>query len=408
MLQPLRRDLFRLGQPPLGRVIDASLLAFLVFSVLSITIAQGAILVALIAWALKLSLSGRAQRLRLPLLAPMAGFFLASVLASFTAVDPALSLRGLRNVFQPALFYLVVNHVSGEDRATALTRVLIAMGTAVSLCGLSQAVANGPGFRVHCTMSIYMTFAGVLILIAPLALAQLLFNAHGRRSLWLVVALLMVIWALLMTQTRSAWLGLVAGFALIVGFRKKLFLPVLPLLPLSLFLLSPDAIKQRISSLFDPTDVTFNDRLFMWQSGLEIIRDHPWTGIGMGGLKRVYREYKHPLASTEGTSHLHSNALQVTAERGFIGLAFWLWIWVAYVGHVWRIHRSLAPEWGAAKALVVGSLACIIGFHVAGLFEYTFGDSEVIQLVYFVMALPFLAHQRPPDSDPLSGRAADG
>jgi hypothetical protein len=41
-------------------------------------------------------------------------------------------------------------------------------------------------------------------------------------------------------------------------------------------------------------------------------------------------------------------------------------------------------------ALVVGSLAGVTGFHVAGLFEYTFGDSEVIMLVYFLMALPYI------------------
>ena len=43
-----------------------------------------------------------------------------------------------------------------------------------------------------------------------------------------------------------------------------------------------------------------------------------------------------------------------------------------------------------ASALVVGSLASVTGFHVAGLFEYTFGDSEVIMLVYFLMALPYV------------------
>jgi hypothetical protein len=39
---------------------------------------------------------------------------------------------------------------------------------------------------------------------------------------------------------------------------------------------------------------------------------------------------------------------------------------------------------------VLGSLASVASFHVAGLSEYTFGDSEVVMLVYFLMALPFL------------------
>jgi hypothetical protein len=35
-------------------------------------------------------------------------------------------------------------------------------------------------------------------------------------------------------------------------------------------------------------------------------------------------------------------------------------------------------------------MASVTAFHVAGLFEYTFGDSEVVMLVYFLLALPFL------------------
>jgi hypothetical protein len=45
------------------------------------------------------------------------------------------------------------------------------------------------------------------------------------------------------------------------------------------------------------------------------------------------------------------------------------------------------------------------GFLVAGLFEYTFGDSEVVMVVYALMALPFVvaraAAPDPPDTVPV-------
>ena len=71
-------------------------------------------------------------------------------------------------------------------------------------------------------------------------------------------------------------------------------------------------------------------------------------------------------------------------------MACWLWIWVAFYRDTWNTVRRLSPGAPRAMALVVGSLAGITGFHVAGLFEYTFGDSEVIMLVYFLMALPYI------------------
>jgi hypothetical protein len=82
--------------------------------------------------------------------------------------------------------------------------------------------------------------------------------------------------------------------------------------------------------------------------------------------------------------------MQVGAERGLIGLGCWLWIWVAFYGQAWRIYRGIEAHARQARALVVGSLAGVTGFHVAGLTEFTFGDSEVIMLVYFLMALPYV------------------
>jgi O-antigen ligase len=157
-----------------------------------------------------------------------------------------------------------------------------------------------------------------------------------------------------------------------------------------LFLVAPDAVRSRIRSIVDPQDVTARERLYMWDSGLQIIRDHPWTGVGINGVKGIYYDYKHPNAVRDQRAHLHSNLFQIAAERGLIGVTCWLWIWVAFYRQAWQIFRDLGPGNPRASALVVGSLASVTGFHLAGLFEYTFGDSEVIMLVYFLMALPYV------------------
>ena len=117
---------------PMGRVVDAAIVAFLLCSVLSITGAQAAILVALAAWFYERVRATDDRRLHLPLLWPMAAFYLASVLASITAVDPLHSFKDLRGVFEPAFFFLLVNHLSGEERATTLSYVLIAAASVMA------------------------------------------------------------------------------------------------------------------------------------------------------------------------------------------------------------------------------------------------------------------------------------
>jgi O-antigen ligase len=382
--------MLQMSEQPVGRVIDVAIVAFLLFSVLSITGAQAAILVALGAWCYELVRAKDPRLLHFPLLVPIAAFYLASVLASVTAVDPYHSLKDLRNVFLPAFFFLLVNHIRSETRATTLIHVLIAAATLMAVYGLMQSMTQGPSFRVHGTMSIYMTFAGILMLIALVTLAQVLFIPRSRLAYGLVGSLVLLTAALVMTHTRGAWMGLAAGVVLILGFRHKRLFLALPVVAVVIFLAAPGAVRQRFGSIVDPQDVTARERLYMWGTGLQILRDHPWTGVGMEGVKRVYTTYKHPEAVRDQRAHLHSNPIQIVAERGLIGLACWLGIWIAFYNQTWKIFRSLGPDDRLAMALVIGSLASVTGFHVAGLFEYTFGDSEVVALLYFLMALPYI------------------
>jgi putative inorganic carbon (hco3(-)) transporter len=374
----------------LDRIIDVAIVVFLICSVVSITGAQAAILVAQAAWLVKLVRAPNKRALHFPLLLPMATFYLASVLASATAADPWLSFKDLRNIFEPAFFFLLVNHVSGDERAATFSYILIAAATLMAVYGLMQSMAEGAAFRVHGTMSIYMTFAGILMLSALVVMAQLVFFPRGRWFWGLVGSLALLIAALVMTHTRGAWIGCAAWAALILGCRQKRLLLALPVVAVAVFLAAPEAVRVRIRSIIDPQDVTARERLYMWGSGVQIVRDHPWTGVGINGVKSVYQAYKHPNAVRDQRAHLHSNLFQIAAERGLIGVACWLWIWVAFYGQAWTIFRVRGPDTPRASALVVGSLASITGFHVAGLFEFTFGDSEVIMLVYFLMALPYV------------------
>jgi O-antigen ligase len=394
------------SQHPVDRVIDGAVLTFVVFATVSITLAQGAMLLALSAWLITLAWTQERQRLSLPLLLPLGMFVLASVLATVTAVDPDRSLYELRNIFQLAFFFLLVNHLRPEQHTVTLTRILVIMGCLMAAYGLSQSFVQGEAFRIRGTMSIWMTFAGIMMLLATLTLAQLVFAFDRLRSGWLIAALLMLIAALVMTHTRGAWLGFAVGAGLILACRKKIFLLLLPVLALTIFVAAPQTVRDRVRSIVDPQDVTARQRIYMWGSGLQMLRDHPWTGVGLNGVKGVYPVYRDPRAIEARWGHLHNNIIQLAVERGLIGLSCWLWIWVAFYRDAWRTYRALGEETGTAKALVVGGLAAVTAFHVEGLFEYTFGDSEVVTLVYFIMALTYVVSRQRFSDAGMAGRRA--
>jgi O-antigen ligase len=102
----------------------------------------------------------------------------------------------------------------------------------------------------------------------------------------------------------------------------------------------------------------------------------------------LYRKYAQPEAVRKSTSHVHSSPLQVLVERGVVGLAAWLAMWVAFFVLVWRLLRNLG-EHERERTIVVGSLAAIAGFLVTGLTEWSFGDAEVVLIAWTLAALPF-------------------
>lgn len=131
----------------------------------------------------------------------------------------------------------------------------------------------------------------------------------------------------------------------------------------------------------------------MLAAGLRLVREHPIAGVGPGQVKRLYPAYAPPEAMRRHTSHLHNTPLQIAVERGLVGLALWFWIFAAFFARAWGVLRRVPGDAVADRALVVGALAAVTAFLVAGLFEYNFGDTEVLLVTLSVMALPFVVER---------------
>jgi len=394
-------------QQILLRITDGGLVAFALFAIVSISLMQAAYILAVIAWLVRLYLQGQNRQVRLPLLVPVCAFLMASLLATLFAVAPYQSLLELRNVLGIVLFYLVVNTVTAQ-RAIMLTRVLIAAGTVMAVYGLTQSVTLGTGFRIHGSLGAYMTFANLLVLIDIVALTHVLFGRDTHQAWWLAPAVCVLTAALLMTQTRGSWLAFLAGVVVVVTVRQQRLLLLLPPLLLIIFILVPHAVKERIYSMVDAQNATVQTRLCKWRLAWNLFQAYPWTGVGMNGIHLVYLDYKAPqdpiACGDRRLGHLDNNLIQIVVERGILGLVSWLAIWIVYLRQVYAIYRRPSPQANQAKMLVVSSLATIVAFHVAGSFEYTYGDEEVIAPIYFFMALPFLV--LPPSTPPPATRRA--
>jgi O-antigen ligase len=101
----------------------------------------------------------------------------------------------------------------------------------------------------------------------------------------------------------------------------------------------------------------------------------------------VFQNPKYGLSEgAKRNVHLHSNIIQIGAERGIPALLAWLTFigWAAL--SLLRLTRDKDPN---LRPVTVAALAALIGLFVAGFFEYNFGDSEITVLFLYLITVPF-------------------
>ena len=394
---------------PVTRAVERGVLtAFVIGLGVSITLAQSALAALVLLWLLRLRDAQARAALTFPLAPSFLGFVAATLLADLLSADVAGSLYASKELLLVAVFFVLVNTLRGAQGAEWLATRIFLLMACVSVLSLFQVFLcpSEPWpfpllekFFRKCSRargfySIYMTLAGVLTLVLLASLPRLL-TRDGAGPRWAPLAWTVMLGAFVLTYTRGAWLGFLAGTAgllVLVGRRRRLAaiagssLLVFLALALVSFLFSSGSWNPR--NLADPT--TVRERLYMWQSGIRLLGLNPLTGVGVGQVKTLYPRYAVPPVVKRSTSHLHSSPLQVLVERGVLGLGCWLWIWGAFFTRTLQIVRRAGPGQERERALVSGSLAAVLGFLVAGLSEYNFGDSEVVMVAYALMAIPFL------------------
>src|SRR5207244_3706264 len=111
----------------------------------------------------------------------------------------------------------------------------------------------------------YMTFSGLLMLVIGAAVARILFGRGERTWAALVMPALLV--AVVLTSTRSAWVGVCAGAAVLLTLKDFRLLAVLPIIAAILFALAPTTVTKRFNSILDMNDPTTRDRVAMVHEG---------------------------------------------------------------------------------------------------------------------------------------------
>lgn len=337
------------------------------------------------------------RRRRRTLLYPLAAYVLCFALSAAFSYDPATSLPELSQLYSALTLPLALLLVRGERQVRLVVSAVIAISVVLAIYGLAQFAFTDYGplhQRIPGPFSHYMTFSGVLLLGLALIAGRVASSRGWRRKVnW--IALAVVGPALVLTLTRSAWLGAfavaTAAFALqrrrvLVGYAAAVVLAAV-----SLAAVAPaiwPTYWQRATSVVDIRNPSNYDRLCMLWAGGQMIADRPLTGIGPAMVREWYPVYRHPTSVRARVKHLHNTFVHMAASRGIPSLLCYLWLMGAAAALAIERYRREGRRAGPRAGLYLGVLFALLALNVAGLFEANWRDTELQRWVLFLLALP--------------------
>lgn len=245
--------------------------------------------------------------------------------------------------------------------------------------------------------------AGTILLFAPLLPLLYATERNRHRKIVQIALFFACATVLLLTQSRSGWLGAIGGaVALLILWqlsdvtsrRRSLWLLGLVVVAIitSLFIfdwhtywLEPP--QQTSIGSFE----TLSFRQSVWQWGGVAVTDFPLTGIGLGTFREVARTlYPIDAPPTFDIAHAHNLFLQIAIDVGLIGLIAYVALLMLVGTLCWRVIRIVNKQ---NQVIALGIITCLIAFHIYGLTDTIALGAKPHLLFWLLLALANGVHR---------------
>lgn len=282
----------------------------------------------------------------------MTGFYLWIALATAFAADKSVAFWKLSQYTNVLIMtFLVAAMANSEQRIKAMLTV---MGGSVGLLAARatfEFLLTGGQFKVQGVGGVELEgneFA--LALNMGLAILICLSSAESNRWLRYTFRLLALCCAAAVVGTfsRSGFLGLAIALLLVAWYSKRrmLNLALLVLVGVAILPFVPQKALQRYKSIptaaeVDPSAIA---RIETWETGIQMIRHHPFLGVGPSNFQEQYSHYflrKYLDVANYHPRAPHNAYVALAAESGIPSLLLFASFIAATIIAMWRFRRKL-------------------------------------------------------------------
>ena len=346
-----------------------------------------------------------------PIKLPLVLFFAATVLADLFSGHPLTGIPQIRKFFVFGIVVLVSCAFRNRTQVRNLLIAWVGIGVLSAADGFLHVLARRQeAFRLKANTydyylddrikgfaSHWMTFGAEQMIVLLLLLSFLLFaGPRPWRALgWCCAAVLWV--SLMLGLTRSIFLlGVPVGTLYLLSAFRPWTVLLVPILALLSYLAMPFQVRERVRSVVTPHGELDSNtqRSVTRRTGWEMIKAHPWFGLGPEQIKPQFDAYVPPdivrPLPRGWYGHLHNIYLQYAAERGVPALVFLLWMIGKMLIDFRRalLSGAFPPE---CRYVVHGAISVTGAVLAEGCFEYNLGDSEVLTMFLIVTSAAYAA-----------------
>lgn len=336
------------------------------------------------------------------------------------------SVRGFFKIAEWfVLFYAAAEVFRKEARLDWITRLVIISVLVMVVDGWSQMLWGADLFRgyapfypkplprVRASFDNENAFATYLILLLPSFFMLTTFWSSQIRRLRLRVVtriglffvFLLMVGCLVLTRTRSAWIGFVTGLGVLAWLyhHKRRIALALASGILAIFLLpdvmnlynlrhaNPDHPVPRDEVIYNYTLRDLQERMTLWERAVVIFQDHFWLGSGLNSYAVISRRYgEYELDGFEGRyPYAHNSYLQLAAELGILGFAAFLALIFKMLFFLMNRARVAIDSKSETGVFYLGILGGVIGFLVTAFFDNDFYAMQRVDLFWVMSGLAF-------------------